>query len=197
MLASTTLFGSFTHFQVAQDDFSDHFPLHCKLSLSYECQNGQIFDSNANMSTWVKYKWKEESKNQFMQTFSLLFSNFKDTIPEVNGSTINSLPDFISIYEKAGACMKVKHKKANRNINYPPWWDNECNTAKLNKYSLLRKFRRTDGRMDLHNYKAAKARFKNLCRSKRLLYEKEKRTELAGACKNPREYWRKIKQKLQ
>ena len=90
--------------------------------------------------------------------------------------------------------MKVKHKKAKSIINQPPWWDNECNMAKLNKYSLLRKFRRTDGRMDLHSYKAAKARLKNLCRSKRLLFEKEKRTELANACKNPREYWRKIKQ---
>ena len=48
--------------------------------------------------------------------------------------------------------------------------------------------------MDLHNYKAAKARFKNLCRSKRLHFEKEQRIELANASKNPREYWRKIKQ---
>ena len=90
--------------------------------------------------------------------------------------------------------MKVKHKKLKKSINQPVWWDNECNTAKLHKYSLLRKFRRTDGRMDLHNYKAAKTRFKNLCRSKCLLFEKEKRTELANACKNPCEYWRKIKQ---
>ena len=61
--------------------------------------------------------------------------------------------------------MKVKHtEKLKKSINQPAWWDNECNTAILHKYSLLRKFRHTDGRMDLHNYKAAKARFKNLCR---------------------------------
>ena len=194
MLASSALFDSFSNFQVARDDFSDHFPLHCRLLLSHDNQIDQTFELDSNTNTWVKYKWKEESKNQFMRTFSLLFSNFKDTVNETNNSMINSLPDFINIYKKAGTCMKVKHKKAKSIINQPPWWDNECNMAKLNKYSLLRKFRRTDGRMDLHNYKAAKARLKNLCRSKRLLFEKEKRTELANACKNPREYWRKIKQ---
>ena len=55
---------------------------------------------------------------------------------------------------------------------------------------LLRKFRRTAGRMDPHNYKAAKARYKNLWRSKRLHFETEKRIELANASKKKkREYW--------
>ena len=183
MLASSALFDSFSNFQVARDDFSDHFQLHCRLLLSHEIQTDQTFELDSNTNTWVKYKWKEESKTQFMRPFSMLFSNFKDTVNETNNSMINSLPYFINIYKKAGACMKVKHKKLKNIINQPPWWYNECNMAKLNKYSLLRKFRRTDGRMDLHNYKAAKARQKNLCRSKRLLFEKEKRTELANTCK--------------
>ena len=43
--------------------------------------------------------------------------------------------------------MKVKHtEKLKKSINQPAWWDNECNTAKLHEYSLLRKFRHTDHR---------------------------------------------------
>ena len=34
MLASTSLFDSFLHFQVSSKDFSDRFPLHCTLVLS-------------------------------------------------------------------------------------------------------------------------------------------------------------------
>ena len=91
--------------------------------------------------------------------------------------------------------MQVKYKKANNSRNkQPPWWDNECQTAKLKKTDLIRKFRRTNSGLDLHNYKAARARFKNVCRSKRLKYEKEKRSELLTACRNPRSYWKIIKQ---
>lgn len=42
MLASTSLFDSVSYFQVASEDFSDHFPLHCRLRLSVnENQNVQ------------------------------------------------------------------------------------------------------------------------------------------------------------
>ena len=73
------------------------------------------------------------------------------------------------------------------------WWDSDCQPAKVNKYFLLRKFRLTDSAIDLHNYKAAKARFKNVCRSKGLHFEKGKRTELLNASRNPREYWKTVK----
>ena len=72
--------------------------------------------------------------------------------------------------------------------------DNDCQTAKSKKIDLLRKFRRTNGSLDLHNYKASKARLKNVCRSKRIQFEKEKRSELLNACRNPRNYWKTIKQ---
>ena len=76
----------------------------------------------------------------------------------------------------------------------PPWWDNECETAKSNKYFLLRNFRRTNNVHDHQIYKTAKCRFKNICRSKRLKFEKEKRAELINVSRNPREYWKCIKQ---
>ena len=60
--------------------------------------------------------------------------------------------------------MKVKYNQTKGTKKQPPWWDNECEMAKSNKYILLRKFRRTNTGVDLHSYKAAKARFKNIFR---------------------------------
>ena len=64
----------------------------------------------------------------------------------------------------------------------------------LHKISSLHNFHRTNDFRDLQIYKTAKFRFKNLCRSKHLKYEKEKRAELINVSQNPREYWKCIKQ---
>lgn len=49
MLASTSLFDCFSHFEVAPEDFSDHFPLQCRLNLLYEGnQSSQFFESGLN-----------------------------------------------------------------------------------------------------------------------------------------------------
>ena len=84
--------------------------------------------------------------------------------------------------------------KSGHQKTQPQWWDDECETTKSKKYALLHKFRHTNTNMDLHAYKSAKARFKNLCRSKRVKFEKEKRAELLNVSRNPKEYWRFIKQ---
>ena len=59
---------------------------------------------------------------------------------------------------------------------------------------MFNKFRRTNQQFDFECYKRAKSRFKALCKSKRLHFEKQKRSELSNACKTPKEYWRLIKQ---
>ena len=58
----------------------------------------------------------------------------------------------------------------------------------------MRKFRFTNSDVDFTTYKTAKNRFKNVCRFKRLKLEKSKRKELMNASKNPKQYWRLIKQ---
>ena len=101
MLASTSLFNSSLYFHVASEDFSDHFPLRYGLLLSYESENDQSFEADLNENNWIKYKWKEESKTQFIQIFSKLFSSFKDKVTGTNESIINCLPEFTNIYKKS------------------------------------------------------------------------------------------------
>ena len=80
------------------------------------------------------------------------------------------------------------------NVNeQSPWWDQDCQVAKVNKYSLLKKYRLSNNQTDLFNYKAAKSQFKNICRANRLRYEKQKRIYLLNSNRNPKEYWKKIK----
>ena len=68
----------------------------------------------------------------------------------------------------------MKYNKVTSSNKQSLGWDSDCQTAEVNKYFLLRKFRRTNSAIDLHNYGSAKARFKNVCRSKRLHFEKGK-----------------------
>ena len=77
MLASTSLFDSFSEFRVGSDDFSDHFPLYCTISLpNMNLQDSEPFDANANQNNWARFKWKEYHKDVFTQFFSTLITSF-------------------------------------------------------------------------------------------------------------------------
>ena len=69
MLAQTSLFTSFTHFQVCNEDYSDHFPLCCKILLA--CQKHEntanSWQDIFNESKWSRYKWKDDKKTEFLE----------------------------------------------------------------------------------------------------------------------------------
>ena len=150
MLESTSLFDSFSEFKVGSDDFSDHFPLYCTVSLpNINLQDSEPFVANANQNNWARFKWKENYKDEFMQLFSTLFTTFKDKISTENEPTSSYLSEFIDLIQKAGKCLKTKYNQTEKRKKQPPWWDKECETAKSYKYSLLRKFRCTNTFLDL------------------------------------------------
>ena len=194
MVASTSLFDSFTYFKVGCEDFSDHFPLICRINLSCPGQGIQKTNFNMNGNAWRKFKWKENLKDQFIYSFTTLFAELKTKISRANEPIVNFLPEFINIYINACKNMACVNRQQKRRRDQPPWWDADCQSAKAEKYSSLKQFRRTNHQCDFEHYKRAKSRFKALCKSKRLHCEKQKRSELSNACKNPKEYWRLIKQ---
>ena len=91
--------------------------------------------------------------------------------------------------------MIVKQKRS-KDLNdiQPPWWDAECEALKQRKYALLRLFRLTNLQSDLINYKTNRNAFKNMCKQKKIQYEKLKRDELLNSRKNPSLFWKTIKQ---
>ena len=76
MIASSSLFDSISLFEVGLEDFSDHFPLHCTISLSnINLSNNDHFAVNQTEKQWLRFKWKENYKNEFTQSFSRLFTS--------------------------------------------------------------------------------------------------------------------------
>ncbi len=75
----------------------------------------------------------------------------------------------------------------------PPWWEPECDNAKHNKYSALRKYRTSGQLTDLIDYKAKRTLFKRVCGIKKRLYQSKRRHELVEAGKNPSKFWKLIK----
>ena len=109
MIASTSVFDSISYFEVGVENFSDHFPLHCIITLSnINLQDNDPFYPNMSENTWSRFKWKEYFKNEFTQLFSRLFQIFKDNISTENNPTRSYLSEFIGILQKAGQCMKIK-----------------------------------------------------------------------------------------
>lgn len=103
MLASSSLFGSFTHFRVSSEDFSDHFPLHCSFSLYCENNANNGGDLLTN-ETWSRYKWKD---NRISELHFHFLQNHIASYEDV----LLLLSDFLCIYKKAGKCMKMKGKR--------------------------------------------------------------------------------------
>ena len=65
MVASSSLFESILHFQVGNEDFSDHFPLKCTLTIGHEANRTYQYDHIENLNSWQKFKWREELKTTF------------------------------------------------------------------------------------------------------------------------------------
>ena len=82
-------------------------------------------------------------KEQFINSFTTLFAEFKTKLSRSNESIVNFLPEFIRIYINAGKNMACVNRQEKRRRDQPPWWDADYQLAKAEKYSLLNKFRRT------------------------------------------------------
>ena len=127
MVASSSLFDSVLHFEVGNEDFSDHFPLGCRLRIGNTNNGINEQDRTEGMHYWQKFKWKEAYKNTFLTKFNAMYSTFKRKISHYDFSAVQHLSEFISIYHKSGENMKIKpfNNKFER-ITQPEWWDNEC-----------------------------------------------------------------------
>ena len=123
-----------------------------------------------------------------------MYTLFNRNIIQNGVPAVQQLSEFIGIYHKSGDTMKIKPFKNTHENTQPEWWDNDCQLLKSYKFNMLRKFRFSNNNLDSIAYKRAKNRFKNTCHSKRSKLEKSKRKELLNASKNPKQYWRLIKQ---
>lgn len=65
MIASSSLFNKITSFGVDSIDYSVHFPLYCTFTFSN--LNQHYNENNYGLEQWVKYKWKSELKDEYLE----------------------------------------------------------------------------------------------------------------------------------
>ena len=130
MIGSTQLFNCCTDFYIESEDFSDHFPVCCRLTF----QSTKGYDETMNQSTLNNsYKWKESRVNTFIEIFSHLFPKFSSNLTAAN--CIEKLEEFNALYKQA---MKRRSGSIQVNTTQPDWWDDECSRTKRAKYKYLR-----------------------------------------------------------
>ena len=98
MIASTHLFQYFTDFCVLDFDQSDHFPLLCCLHFELNVHGNNVSQTQSDLETWVKYKWKPDSNMAYMVKFRTSFTRFENNLIETPPVfLLNSLSSFIDI----------------------------------------------------------------------------------------------------
>ncbi|WAR15318.1 hypothetical protein MAR_005423, partial [Mya arenaria] len=192
IVASTELFEHFCDFGVDVADFSDHFPLYCTLKTN--TFRLQCHDEGDQIRKYVKYKWRDECKDNFMSKFSTLYESFVNSVVTTN--PVDKLSAFIDVFKNAGEDMCVRQNGSSRMTvenEQPDWWCKACDTAKQTKYKLLRRYRISNNSEDLQKYIDARNAFKNICRSKKEAAERSNREKLIDSRNNPKEFWRQVK----
>ena len=135
MIASSSLFNNITSFGVDTIDLSVHFPLYCTPSFTVLNQN--ITEQNDTLKQWVKYKWKPEFNDEYINKFNENFKIFNEQT-EMNPSdnVVSLLSKFVEVFQKSAISMKSKSCKPNSD-SQPLWWDNECEIGERNKLTAL------------------------------------------------------------
>ena len=88
--------------------------------------------------------------------------------------------------------MQIKGSKSDF-AKQEPCWDSECDRLKKEKFKALRVFRCENNFQNLTRYKELRNRFKEVCRRKKLDYQKRKSDELTASRTNMSFFWRTVK----
>ena len=92
----------------------------CTINLSCQGQGVQNHDFDMHGNAWQKFKWKDNLKEQFINSFATLFAQFKIKLSRSNESIVNFLHKFIKIYINAGKIWHVSiGKKSDVETSHP------------------------------------------------------------------------------
>ena len=173
---------------------SKHFPVICVLKVQSTSS-----EEEESVLPRVRYKWDNSKKIQFVENLNTLmeedkFINFERHIEDgdINGATdmlVCTLQEAIK-YNKR---VQRKHIAPENKQQQPPWWDDECNQAKISKYCLLNNFRRDKSSDNLKLYIEHKKSFKDLCNIKTNIYKNNMYTNLKDSVSDRTLFWKNIK----
>ena len=193
-MASTNLFPYFSDFGVSDNLFSIHCPVYCPLKLESHCVQSDSV-TGEKLKSWEKIKWNESMKGDFLERFRNIFNNFRITFENSSTSAVDKLSASVRMFQDAAVNMKCKNRIfANKQS---PWWNSDCDQAKIVKYQALRTFRQTNSLVDLDIYFTARNRFKAITRNCKNEYQNQNRHRLVEARKNTKKFWNTLKQEAE
>ena len=169
IIASSSLFDKFSSFAVDNYAVSDHFPLICTLKLIRR-KNVRHDTISTQLGDWQKFKLRESLKDDFLNKFRFIYSEFRNLMVNNEYNLSHHLPDFMNVFQSAGDLMRVKLQQPRYFINkvcQPLQCDPACSQAKSTKLGALRKFRPTNSCEDFTSYKIQLILFKAMCKLKK------------------------------
>ena len=176
-MVETPLYESVVNFEVSEFPVSNHMPVQCTFDLHVDNVTQSVTEQGENVWYYqrdlpqqCKFRWKSESKNQFVESMHDNVTATELARAEVCADD-NNIEEAIEIIEsvlhRAAEPMKVKTGQRKKRWLQPKWWDQECEQLKQLKYDVLRRFKTTDRIEDFNAYKEAKRDFKNHCNKKK------------------------------
>ena len=197
MIGSSSIFKYVDDFGISDISFSVHCPVYCRLSFPKSTERHDEVD-DCDLHPYAKIRWSEKLKTKFLDDFKNRYQLFERTLTTSGESRVNFLTQFTEIIKDTGKCMMVKNQ-TNKNDNrykQPPWWNNECQKLKADKYHRLKLFRISNDWFDLERFKQAKNHFKCFCKSRKIQYQRDCRKRLVESRNDPKTFWTSIKQSM-
>ena len=151
IIASTSLFKFVKNFTVGTVDISDHFPISCQVAFPTRTRVNSLNNIADSVTfPWQRCYWKPQlvdvfldhmqdtvAQDQFTE-FESRLANHGDT-----DSAVNILNDIL-IRASRGMCRFYSTNNQNTRNKNAPWWDNECQAVRKEKFKKLKKFRESN-----------------------------------------------------
>ena len=174
---------------------SNHLPVGIVLKMNTASSVNSELKENPK-PTWInKLIWDKTKETDFLANFNsdIIRDMCARAVALIDYNIDQALELFTSSLLRASECMK-KHMLTGNRPRDSLWFDDECRKAKTDAKLLLRTFKRSGFQSDRVAYVAARKIYKTLIRKKKMGYKREKARRLASFDKDPRSFWRELRQ---
>ena len=136
----------------------------------------------------VRFKWTDYSYQKLIESdyIPVFLEHIENS--DINGA-ISSLTKLLQDVSKESKCVNTKTiEKAQSS----PWWDNELETMRYQKFKCLKSVRRENNDYAKSKYKNVKNEFKMMIRNKKTMYKNDLRKRIEN-CNLASDFWKIVK----
>lgn len=193
-IVSRNIYDLITMFEIQANTESSHLPISLGVK-TVPC----VSKKNNSKNEDLFYDLHKDNSEEYLNCLSenILNGCFTtlDTMLGDQNTDINTVVQEFetAIYNSSVKYQRVKRKKPRSNNN---WFDLECKKAKQATRRLLRRFRLQRSDQNLNSYIESKCKYKNVCRQKRLLFNRKYINTVESSVNNSRKFWYEIKKVL-